>query len=47
MALVEIRDVYKSFQRDTQKIDVFTDLSLDIASGSFTVSILRRAASRR
>jgi len=36
MALVEIRDVYKSFQRDTQKIDVFTDLSLDIASGSFT-----------
>ena len=36
MALVEIRDVYKSFQRDTQKIDVFTDLSLDIESGSFT-----------
>ena len=36
MALVEIRDVFKSFQRDTQKIDVFTDLSLDIASGSFT-----------
>jgi len=36
MALVEIRDVYKSFQRDTQKIDVFTDLSLDIAAGSFT-----------
>ncbi len=36
MALVEIRDVSKSFQRDTQKIDVFTDLSLDIASGSFT-----------
>jgi len=36
MALVEIRDVYKSFQRDTQRIDVFTDLSLDIASGSFT-----------
>ena len=36
MALVEIRDVYKSFQRDTQKIDVFTDLSLDIEAGSFT-----------
>ena len=36
MALVEIRDVYKSFQRDTQKIDVFTDLSLDIDAGSFT-----------
>src|SRR6266511_1988781 len=24
MALVQIRDVYKSFQRDTQRIDVFT-----------------------
>ena len=35
MALVEIRDVYKSFQRDTQKIDVFTDISLDIEEGSF------------
>src|SRR3989475_4925036 len=39
MALVEIRDVYKSFQRATQKIDVFTDLSLDIASGSFTALV--------
>src|SRR5213593_1085846 len=36
MALVEIRDVDKSFQRDTQRIDVFTGLSLDIESGSFT-----------
>src|SRR5258705_9709603 len=36
MALVEIRDVYKSFQRDTQKIDVFTALTLDIEAGSFT-----------
>ena len=36
MALVEIRDVYKSFQRDTQQIDVFTGLDLDIAEGSFT-----------
>ena len=36
MALVEIRDVYKSFQRDTQRIDVFTDLTLDIEAGSFT-----------
>src|SRR5580765_1057043 len=35
MALVEIRDVYKSFQRDTQKIDVFTGLTLDIEAGSF------------
>ncbi len=36
MALVEIRDVYKSFQRDTQKIEVFTGLTLDIDAGSFT-----------
>ncbi len=36
MALVEIRDVYKSFQRDTQRIDVFTGLDLDIEAGSFT-----------
>jgi len=36
MALVEIRDVDKSFQRDTQKIEVFTDLTLDIEAGSFT-----------
>jgi putative ABC transport system ATP-binding protein len=36
MALAEIRDVYKSFQRDAQRIDVFTGLSLDIPEGSFT-----------
>jgi len=36
MALVEIRDVHKTFQRDTQRIEVFTDLTLDIAEGSFT-----------
>src|SRR5947208_8697117 len=36
MALVQIRDVYKSFQRDTQRIDVFTGLDLDVAQGSFT-----------
>ena len=36
MALVEIRNVDKSFQRDSQRIDVFTDLTLDIAEGSFT-----------
>jgi len=36
MALVEIRDVNKSFQRDTQRIDVFSNLTLDIAEGSFT-----------
>src|SRR5439155_20631370 len=36
MALVQIRDAYKSFQRDSQRIDVFTGLSLDVAEGSFT-----------
>jgi putative ABC transport system ATP-binding protein len=35
MALVEIRDVHKSFQRETQLIDVFTGISLDIEEGSF------------
>src|SRR5947207_1387410 len=36
MALVEIRDVNKSFLRDMQRIDVFTGLDLDIEAGSFT-----------
>jgi putative ABC transport system ATP-binding protein len=36
MALVEIRDVHKSFQRDSQRIEVFTGLTLDVAEGSFT-----------
>ena len=36
MALVEIRDVHKSFQREEQRIDVFTGLTLDIDAGSFT-----------
>lgn len=36
MALVEIRDVHKSFQRDAQRIDVFTGITLDIDAGSFT-----------
>ncbi|HKA58224.1 MAG TPA: ABC transporter ATP-binding protein [Gemmatimonadales bacterium] len=36
MALVEIRDVYKSFQREEQRIDVFSGLDLDIEAGSFT-----------
>ncbi len=36
MALVEIRNVDKSFQRDTQRIDVFTGLTLDMEAGSFT-----------
>lgn len=36
MALVEIRNVHKSFQRDTQKIEVFDNLTLDFAERSFT-----------
>jgi putative ABC transport system ATP-binding protein len=36
MALVEIRDVHKSFQRDSERIEVFTGLTLDVAEGSFT-----------
>ncbi len=36
MALVEIRDVHKSFQRDSERIEVFTGLTLDIEEGSFT-----------
>ncbi|HKW48107.1 MAG TPA: ABC transporter ATP-binding protein [Gemmatimonadaceae bacterium] len=35
MALVEIRDVFKSFQRDTQRIDVFNGITLDVDEGSF------------
>ena len=35
MALVEIRDVHKSFQRDTQLIDVFTCITLDVDEGDF------------
>ena len=35
MALVEIRDVHKVFQRDTQRIEVFTGITLEIAEGSF------------
>ena len=36
MALVEFRNVNKTFSRDAQKVEVFTGLSLDIAEGSFT-----------
>jgi putative ABC transport system ATP-binding protein len=36
MALVEVRHVHKSFQRDTQTIEVFEDLTLDFEQGSFT-----------
>jgi putative ABC transport system ATP-binding protein len=36
MALVEIRDVHKSFERETERVDIFTGLSIDIEQGSFT-----------
>jgi putative ABC transport system ATP-binding protein len=36
MALVEIRNVHKSFQRDTQTIEVFDNLTLDFEAASFT-----------
>src|SRR5215217_4637434 len=36
IALVEIRNVYKIFQRDSEKIEIFTGLTLDVAEGSFT-----------
>ena len=36
MALVEIRNVHKSFQRDTQTIEVFVNLTLDFGAESFT-----------
>src|SRR5574341_1239107 len=35
MPLVEIRDVHKSFHRDSQRIDVFAGLDLEIEPGSF------------
>jgi len=35
MALVEIRNLTKTYQRDTQKVAVFQDMSLDIAKGEF------------
>src|SRR5262245_44978018 len=36
MALVEFLDVHKAFQSDSERIDVFAGLTLDIAEGSFT-----------
>jgi len=36
MALVEIRNVVKAFQRDTEGIEIFNGLTLDVAEGSFT-----------
>jgi putative ABC transport system ATP-binding protein len=36
MALVEIRDVSKSFRRDAERIDVFDRLTMDFEAGTFT-----------
>ena len=36
MALVEVRDVFKSFKRDTQVVEVFSGLTIDFAEASFT-----------
>jgi putative ABC transport system ATP-binding protein len=36
MALVEIRNVSKSFQRETETVEVFNDLTMDIEQGTFT-----------
>jgi putative ABC transport system ATP-binding protein len=36
MAIVEIRDVHKSFQRDAQAVEVFTGLDVDFEEASFT-----------
>ena len=36
MALVEIRDVHKTFFRGSERIDVFSGLTMDVEQGSFT-----------
>ncbi len=36
MALVEIRDVYKSFRREAVAVEVFTALSIDFVEASYT-----------
>jgi len=36
MALVEIRDVFKSFKREAQTVDVYSGLTIDFEEGSFT-----------
>lgn len=35
MAIVEVRNLYKSFSRGTEHIDVLMDLSLDVEQGEF------------
>jgi len=36
MALVEIRDVHKSFKREAQTVDVYTGLTIDFEEGGYT-----------
>jgi putative ABC transport system ATP-binding protein len=36
MALVEIRNVFKSFKREAQTVDVYSGLTIDFEEGSFT-----------
>ncbi len=36
MALVEIRDVFKSFKREAQTVDVYSGLTIDFEESSFT-----------
>ena len=36
MSLVEIRSVDKSFKREAQTVDVYTDLTIDFEEGSYT-----------
>ena len=36
MALVELRDVYKSFKRESQTVEIFSGLTVDFPEGSFT-----------
>ena len=36
MALVEIRDVHKSFRREAQTVDVYSGLTIDFEEGSYT-----------
>ena len=43
MALVEIRNVHKSFQRNTQRINVFTGITLDMEGAASRRSWVRRA----
>ena len=41
MALVEIRDVSKSFSRDAERIEVFDRLTMDFEQATFTALMPR------